>query len=103
MIITDLEILEIVEQGNNVVGAFTVPIDFDSDIEFDFDLRSSVSLTPFSSTATGEADAFAAPFFVEGSSYAQSSTVLGAGLASGIPGVQVGSSSRSTGVAATIF
>lgn len=102
MIISDLNYMEAAQK--EVLGGFTTPIDYSAKIKFSTKIYSFVKLTPFSSSATAEADAAAAPYFIDGASTTTTSTVAAAGLAGGLAlgaPYQVGSYSSSTSAAAT--
>lgn len=101
MVITDLNYLEVA--NNEVVGGFSRDIKFSSKVSFKGLVASKVVLTPFSSSALAEADAAAAPYYIDGASFTQTSTVALAGLAGGATsGAFVGSVSTSTSAAATL-
>ena len=70
MIICDLNYME--DAQEQVTGGFKVKIE------------SSISLAPFSSSATAGAIGVAAPYFVDGASTAGTSTVALAGIPAGV-------------------
>jgi hypothetical protein len=102
MIITDLNHFESAE-SISVEGGFLYPIHFTSKVKFDSAIKSKVHLTPFTSSATAEADALAAPYYIDGASFTQASAYTATGLAGGkiIGGVFVGSVSSATSASAT--